>query len=169
MKRLFCGALAAVSLAAGAQTVTLSPTVDGGFTGSFVQAANGSFLDTFTFTPSTVGGNVAVTLTDAAGPINFFTAILDGQGFGFMPESGSTAFVFDATVTADQPLQLLVTGFAGDASTLTPADASYQGEFTISAVPEPYSVAMLLAGIGMMAAAAAWKRQPPERLQRRPR
>ena len=159
MKRLLCGALAAVSLAAGAQTVVLLPTAGGGFTGSFVQAANGSFFDTFTFTPGSVSGNVTVTLTDAEGPINFFTAILNGQGFGFLPESGGTTFVFNATVTADQPLQLLVTGFAGDASTLMPADAFYQGEFTISAVPEPESVALMLAGIGMMAAAVAWRRQ----------
>ena len=82
MKRLLCGALAAVSLAASAQTVVLSPAVGGGFTGSFVQAANGSFFDTFTFMPGSVSGNVTVTLTDAEGPINFFTAILNGQGFG---------------------------------------------------------------------------------------
>ena len=159
MKRLLCGALAAVSLAAGAQTVTLSPTAGGGFTGSFAQTANGSFLDTFTFTPGAVSGNVMVTLTDASGPINFFTAILNGQGFGFMPESGGTAFVFDATVTADQPLQLLITGFAGDASTLTPADASYQGAFTISTVPEPQNIALLLAGVGVVVAAARWRRR----------
>ena len=159
MKRLLCGALAAVSLAAGAQTVALSPTAGGGFTGSFVQAANGSFFDTFTFTPGAVSGDVTVTLTDAAGPINFFTAILNGQGFGFTPESGDTAFVFNANVTADQPLQLFVTGFAGDASTLTAADASYQGEFTISTVPEPQNAALLLAGIGLVAAAVAWRRR----------
>lgn len=159
MKRLLCGALAAVSLAAGAQTVTLSPSAGGGYTGSFVQSANGSFFDTFTFMPGAVSGNVQVTLTDAAGPINFFTAILNGQGFGFMPESGDTAFVFNATVTSDQPLQLLVTGFAGDASTLTAADASYQGAFAISTVPEPQNLALLLAGIGAMVAAARWRRR----------
>lgn len=159
MKRFLCGALAAVSLAAGAQTVTLSPTAGGGLAGSFVQAANGAFFDTFTFTPAAVSGNVTVTLTDAAGPISFFTAILNGQGFGFLPESGSTAFVFNATVTADQPLQLLVTGYAGDASMLTPADASYQGELTISTVPEPGDVTLLLAGLGAMAAAVRWRRR----------
>ena len=159
MKRLLCGALAAVSLAAGAQTVMLSPTAGGGYTGSFVQAANGSFFDTFTFMPGAVSGNVTVTLTDADGPINFFTAILNGQGFGYMPESGDSAFVFNATVTADQPLQLLVTGFAGDASTLTAADASYQGVFSISTVPEPQDVALLLAGLGVVAGAARWRRR----------
>lgn len=152
MKRLLCGALAAVTLAAGAQTVTLSPTTGGGFTGSFLQAANGSFFDTFTFVPGSVSGNVTLTLTDADGPINFFTAILNGQGFSFLPENGGNAFVIDAIVTADQPLQLLVTGYAGDASTLTPADASYRGEFTISAVPEPGNVALWLAGLGIAAA-----------------
>jgi hypothetical protein len=158
MKRLLCGALAAVSLAAGAQTVGLAPTAGGGYTGSLVQAANGAFFDTFTFTPGAVSGNVTVTLTEAEGSINFFTASLNGQGFGFLPENGGTAFVFNATVTADQPLQLFVTGYAGDASTFTPADASYLAEFKISAVPEPRNATLLLAGLGM-AAAAAWRRR----------
>ena len=157
MKRLLCAGISAISLAAGAQTVTLSPIAAGVFTGSFVQAANGSFFDTFTFTPGAVGGKVTVTLTDVDGPINFFTAILNGQGFGFMPENGGTTFVFNTTVTSDQPLQLLVTGFAGDASTLTPADGSYQGEFTISAVPEPANIAIWLAGLGL--AAVGWRRR----------
>ena len=68
---------------------------------------------------------------------------------------------FNAAVTSDQPLQLLVTGYAGDASTLTPADASYRGEFTISAVPEPQNFELLLAGLGV-AAAVAWRRRRPE-------
>jgi opacity protein-like surface antigen len=158
MKRLLCGALAAVSLAAGAQTVALTTTAGGGYTGSVVQAANGSFFDTFTFTPGALNGNVTVTLTEAEGSINFFTAILNGQGFGFLPENGGTAFVFNATVTADQPLQLLVTGYAGDASTFTPTDGSYLAEFTISAVPEPRNEALLLAGLGIAAAAARRRR-----------
>ncbi len=151
MKRLMCCALAALSLAAGAQTVPLTPTGGGGFTGSFVQGANGSFFDTFTFTPAAVSGRVKVELTDAAGPINFFTAILNGQGFGYMPESGNPAFVFETTVTADQPLQLLVTGFAGDAAALTAMDATYQGMLTVTAVPEPLNVLLLLASLGIFA------------------
>jgi len=161
MKKFLCGAFAAVSLAAGAQTVSLSGTAGGGLTGSFVQAADGSFFDTFIFAPGAVSGNVEVTLTDAAGPINFFTAILNGQGFGFLPESGNAAFAFHALVTADQPLQLLVTGYAGDALALTPAEASYRLDLSISPVPEPQNIALLLAGLGVVAA-VRWQRRRPE-------
>ena len=154
MKRLFCLAMAGFSLAVGAQTVALTSTSSGDITGTFVQQANGSFIDTFTFTPTSVAGKVSVSLSDINGPINFFTALLNGQGFAFLPEDGNTNFHFSTTVTADQPLQLQVSGFAGDASTLSGMDATYGGSFIISGIPEPADIALMLAGlagIGMLA------------------
>lgn len=150
MKKLFCCAIAGLSLAAGAQTVALTPTSHGGYTGSFVQEADGSFFDTFTFTPASVVGEIRVSLTDVQGPINFFTALLKGQGFAFLPESGSSTFAFATSVTSDQPLQLQVSGFAGDATTLTAMEATYGGSFVISAIPEPAPVALLLVGLGLV-------------------
>ena len=147
MKRLIGCALAGLSLAASAQSVVLTSTVDGGFSGSFVQSDNGAFFDTFTFMPESVAGEVKVTLTDLAGSVNFFTALLNGQGFAYLPESGNASFAFDAIVTAGQPLQLQVFGFAGDASTLTAANASYGGQLTISPVPEPEMFVLMLAAL----------------------
>lgn len=157
MKQLICAAALGLLFSTASQAVTLVPSGGGGYTGTFVSNADGSFLDTFTFTPASIAGDVKIDLTPT-GPITFFTALLNGQGFGYLPESGSTSFDFEAIVGTDQPLQLQVFGFSGDASTLSAMAGSYSGTITISAVPEPANLALLLAGAAM-AAGLAWKRR----------
>lgn len=158
MKRLMSAAALGLLFATSSQAVTLVPTGGGGYTGTFVSNPDGSFLDTFTFTPASVAGDVKIDLTPT-GPVNFFTALLNGQGFSFLPESGKTTFNFEAVVGTDQPLQLQVFGFSGDASTLSPMAGSYAGTITISAVPEPANLALLLAGAAIVGAAASRTRR----------
>ncbi len=154
MKKLMCAAALGLLVAASSQAaVTLVPTGGGGYTGTFVSNPDGSFLDTFTFAPSAVAGDVKVDLAPT-GPVNFFTALLNGQGFAFLPESGATSFDFEAVVGTDQPLQLQVFGFSGDATTLTAMAGSYTGTITVTPVPEPASLWLLSIGLAGVAAAA---------------
>ena len=164
MKKLICAAALGLLFATASEVtnaseaVTLLSTQGGGYTGTFSSSPNGNFLDTFTFTPTTVAGEVTIGLT-STGPVTFFTALLNGQGFSYLPELGSKSFDFKAVVGTDQPLQLLVTGFSGDASTLSPMPGSYMGSITISAVPEPATVALWLAGV-VFVQALIWRRRP---------
>jgi len=163
MKKLICAAALgllfanASEVANAADVVTLVSTPGGGYTGTFAKNSNGNFLDTFTFTPTTVAGEVMIDLTPT-GPVTFFTALLNGQGFSYLPEQGSKSFNFKAVVGTDQPLELLVTGFSGDASTLSAMPGSYAGSISVSAVPEPASVALWLAGV-VFVQALVWRRR----------
>ena len=153
MKKLLGALTAGLAFAGAAHAVDLVPAGTD-LVGAFAQAADGSIFDTFTFTPEAVDGHVTISLASLTGNVTFFTALLNGQGFSAPSTPGATSFSFDAQVTADQPLTLLVTGFSGDAGTLTAATGSYYGTVVVSAVPEPASVALLLAGLGVVGAAA---------------
>lgn len=157
MKKMLCAATIGLLAVTASHAVTLTPTGGGGYTGTFASNVDGSFTDTFTFDPSSVAGDVKIDLTPS-GPVNFFTALLNDQGFSYLPESSGPSFDFEGIVTADQPLQLQVFGFAGDASTLTAMDASYSGSITIAAVPEPAMLALLFAGLGVVTLSARRKR-----------
>ena len=137
--------------------LVLTPSAPGTSSTTFERSATGLFVDTFTFTPSAFTGSVAVNLTPLTGPVNFFAALLNGEGFSFLPETGQTSFAFQANVTATMPLELTVLGFAGNADTLTPASGSYRGTITaqtVTAIPEPETYALMLAGLAMLGAAA---------------
>ncbi|MEO8930617.1 MAG: FxDxF family PEP-CTERM protein [Caldimonas sp.] len=154
--------LVAATLACSAGTVladpppvTLTPAGAGMFSGAFTQSADGLFIDTFTFLPTTFAGLVSVTLSSLSGPVSFFTASINDQNFSFLPESDGPDFSFAATVTNDVPLTLTVFGAVlGDDG--NPAGmGSYHGTInaaTVAAVPEPETYALMLAGI----AAIGW-------------
>ncbi len=157
MKKLLCAAAIGLLTATASQAVTLTSTGGGGYMGTFTSNVDGSFIDTFTFTPASVAGDVKIDLTPT-GPVNFFTALLNDQGFSFLRENGKTSFDFEGIVAADQPLQLQVFGFAGDASSLSAMAASYAGSITISAIPEPNSYLLLLAGVAAVVSAKVRRR-----------
>jgi hypothetical protein len=145
-------ALACCSWVAAAQEAPPIPLVltagPGGTLGTtFDREVTGLFVDTFSFTPQSVSGPVTVTLMPVgqAGPINFFSALLNGQGFSFFPESGQTNFSFETTVTRDMPLSLTVFGFSGNVDTLDSATGSYRGAVTV--VPEPATYALMALGL----------------------
>jgi hypothetical protein len=136
----------AASLAAAAGPVPLLPAGPGQYAGAFTQPADGLFIDTFSFAPEAVSGLVSVSLSSVGGPVSFFTASLNGHDFSYFPELGQPNFVFQAYVTNDMPLSLTVFGAVLDADGNPGGLGSYSGTITV-AVPEPQSVALLLAGL----------------------
>ena len=141
--------------------VALAPSAGNGLVGTFERAATGLFLDTYTFTPSSVAGAVSVTLRPLGGPVNFFVALLNDEGFSYLPESGSPVFSFQTLVSANTPLSLTVFGFAGDPELFAEASGSYGGSVqvqSVAVIPEPETYALLLAGLGVVAAVARRRR-----------
>jgi len=132
----------------------LTPGAGGTFSGSFNRAMTGLFVDTYSFTPPSVAGLVTVTLMPGAsgGPVTFFSALLNDEGFSFFPESGQSSFSFQKTVTSNMPLSLTVFGFSGNTDTLVEAAGSYVG--TIGVVPEPDSYALMVLGLAAVGSLA---------------
>lgn len=158
MKEIVIAAVLAVS-AAGASatnyTVDLGTPSSGGTysTGfSAVVKTAGAFEDIFTFTPSTTGwtaGSLVTINTNAFDTINFGGATLNGTAFTF-DSVGQGIFGFTPTSYLTGPLIMKVWGVAGPALAAgTSIAAAYGGTITVSAVPEPETYAMMLAGLGL--------------------
>lgn len=144
--------------------LTLTPTSANTLGTTFQSTVTGFFLDTFEFTPASLGGGgtVSVSLMPLSGPVNFAAALLNGEGFGFMPESGATTFAFAASITPGAPLELQVLGFAGDAEAFEGDTATYSSMITVqtvAAIPEPETYALMLAGLGVVGAIARRRRR----------
>lgn len=89
-------------------------------------------------------------LSVSAQNITGLTATLNGQA-ATITEIGKFSFA-NLDSTGDTPFVLTLTGLAGD-------KAKYSGELTVSAVPEPESYALMLAGLGMVGFMASRRRQ----------
>lgn len=131
------------------QNVAMSTASPGSYTAGFTGVHNfaGAFTDTFTFNPS-VGPSLANAIIQTISlmgnnDLNLTSASLNGNALTL---TGPGAFEWGIVnpVNVSGTLVLTVMG-----TTLTPS-ASYSGDINVSAVPEPETYGMLLAGLGVV-------------------
>jgi hypothetical protein len=144
---LFALALAATAGSALANDVTGSPTFVGSTATYSAFHTAGAFTDTFTFASlgaltaeasiTTIGAGLA-DIDFTSGTLNGTPLTLTTDGTGFV-ELLYTA----APLAATGPLTLIISGFSG-------SNASYSGTLNVSAVPEPETYALVLAGLGVV-------------------
>lgn len=131
------------------QNVAMSTVSAGSYTAHFGADHNfaGAFTDTFTFNPS-VGPSLANAVIQTLSlmgnnNINFTGASLNGNALTLSPTGAYEWGMLDP-VNVSGSLVLTVMG-----NTITPS-ASYSGDINVSAVPEPETYGMLLAGLGLV-------------------
>lgn len=146
-KLALAAAIVATSHAAFANDVTGSPTF-AGLTSTYAAAHTaGSFTDTFTFTlPGITSANVSlVTIGAGVADIDFSSATLNNLPLTLTTDAGGFVELLytPASLAVTGPLTLVVKGISG-------ANASYSGTLNVTAVPEPESVALMMAGLGVL-------------------
>ncbi len=172
-------AFAASSALADDQTLVLTQTGPGTFSGAFsdTHLRSGLFVDTFIFNlPGLFGatlGSGALTFASLSGSISLVIASLEaanGVSVASPPDPASIAIPSTLSfASASGPLTLSVVGFAGDAfSDPVALTASYGGMINFSTavapVPEPETYGLMLAGLASVGFAARRRRANDRRL-----
>jgi len=128
-------ALAAPSAFAGDQSIDLSSGA-GSFIGTSILLDGGSDVITFT---NLAAGTYNFLLTVSSQNITGFTADLNGQA-ATITSFGKASWAYLES-SGDSQFNLTLGGVVGK-------KGLYSGELTVSAVPEPETYALMLAGLG---------------------
>lgn len=159
MKNLLLAGMAAVAafgVSASAQAaggvITLSELTpgSGNYTGAFSASHAGSFTDTWTFEtvlPGFADASVINIAFNAAADIDFTAATLNGIPLHIVNSTTdplSTAYTLTQVFSAGGTNTLILSGISGGSS-------SYSGtvNYSVSAVPEPATWAMMIGGFGI--------------------
>ncbi|HEY8877432.1 MAG TPA: FxDxF family PEP-CTERM protein [Roseateles sp.] len=162
LKNILCAvALAVVGAGAYAEDITqsfaLTPNTSwaGAFSGGWgvTHTSSGAFTDTFTFTGASAGSVdgslITIGFSDRT-DIDFTSVSINGHAYT-LNSTGPVGTATLSPVELNGPLVLTVTGIAGPAlSAGTSIAASYAGTLNVSPVPEPQTLALMLAGLGVV-------------------
>lgn len=148
LKSTFVAALLAAASAGSFAAISFD--VDG--TAAFgATPGNSSFTNVFTF-DNLAAGTYEVDLSLSSQFISWTSGDLDGNPITFGPVSATSWYGY-VTYTGSTPLTLTLKGIGSKAA------ANFTGEVSVSAVPEPETYAMLLAGLGLMGTIARRRSQ----------
>jgi hypothetical protein len=136
---------AAIALFTSASTAfaDITPTFDG-LSAGFTVSHSAAFTDTLTFSlPGITSVEVSIfSVGLGAHNIDFISATLNGVALKVT--NGMVDTIDTPTALAlTGPLKLVISGMSG-------SNASYFGTLIVTTVPEPESVALVLAGMGVM-------------------
>jgi len=148
-------AIAATSSTAFANDVVDAPAF-AGLTSTFAALHSaGAFTDTFTFTlPGITSANASIiTIGAGVADIDFTSATLNSMPLVLTTDAGGFVELLytPSSYAVTGPLTLIVKGTSA-------SNASYSGTLNVTAVPEPETVALMLAGLGVMGFVARRRR-----------
>jgi hypothetical protein len=112
----------------------------------------GSFTDTFSFDNAPALSSVStslITIDLLPRSITFTSASLNGNALTVNPKAGGVQIAFGSWASLAGPLKLTVMGTTAGVGGGT--SASYSGTMNVTAVPEPETYALMLAGLGAVA------------------
>lgn len=154
LKLLAAALLASAAFSASADNqnigITLGQTYDFDDLGTVL--AGGS--DTLSFS-GLAAGTYKVVLSYSGNYVDFTSVTLNSAPASYSWTSPSGSFTIGGfELNSGSPFNLVFTGSPIDAS-----KASYSGQITVSAVPEPATYGMLLGGLGLMGLVARRRKQ----------
>ena len=144
--------------AMAATTINLTPGPDGNYTGGWNVTHSGAFTDTYNFLPELPWSEVSAVLSTigfkASENIDFTSVTLNGNLLTLASDGGVDYAYTTTPLLLSGPLTLVVVGTSGE-------NASYSGTINVAVVPEPDTIALLMAGLGVVGVIAR-RRQKKE-------
>jgi len=154
-KLALAAAIVATSGAAFANDVVGSPSFAGLTSTYSALHSAGAFTDTFTFMmPGITSASVSITTIGAGvADIDFISATLTSMPLVLTTDAGGFVELLytPGSYPVTGPLTLVIKGTSGE-------NASYSGTLNVTAVPEPETVALMMAGLGVIGFVARRRR-----------
>lgn len=120
---------------------------------SYKKFTGTTFNDTWTFS-SVTAGTYAIEGSLSGSGLSFTSVVMDGTPWTLVSNGTVTNFAELVSFTGSAPVSLNISGTKSGT-----ALSFYAGGVSVTAVPEPETYAMLLAGLGVMGAIARRRKQ----------